>query len=330
MDLDPQRRRTTRHRARTGGPSQRATGDADRRSRPATAATTAHRTAARPGPTDRPGHPGVARQPEARKLLASRRCARSSRQAKDAGAQIISTSASFKAIKPTETVAYRFDNLDRVVDIAREAGLDVKLRMTWTPTWALDEAPVGARQAPRSDAELARWEKFVRDVMRHVDGKVGYVEVWTEPNSLSATGRPARTRSSSPACSTSARAPSTSVAPDTKVIAGGLRGNDVGYLDGAVRRLRRRSGSSSTPFDMLGVEPFNGGAAPEAYDEGQIYQVDPFGEVDGNFLGFESLRDVMVEHGDEDRADLHHAVRLLHERQQGQPGRGRRHPRART
>ena len=59
-------------------------------------------------------------------------------------------------------------------------------------------------------------------------------------------------------------------------------------------------GLARTPFDMLGVEPFNGGRAPENDDPGQIYQVDPYGDVDGNFLGFESLRDVMVEHGDDD------------------------------
>ena len=51
---------------------------------------------------------------------------------------------------------------------------------------------------------------------------------------------------------------------------------------------------------MLGVEPFNGGAPPDEYDEGNIYSVDPFGDVDGNFLGFERLRDVMVDHGDND------------------------------
>ena len=40
--------------------------------------------------------------------------------------------------------------------------------------------------------------------------------------------------------------------------------------------------------------------APDDYEEGRIYQVDPFGDVDGNFLGFETLRDIMVQHGDKD------------------------------
>ena len=218
--------------------------------------------------------------------------------AKEAGASIISTSASFKAIKPTEDGPYRFDNLDRVVDIAAAAGLDVKLRMTWTPSWALDEDPIGARQPPRSEAELARWETFVRDVMQHVDGKVGYVEVWTEPNSFRYWPTGPDPVEFARLLDASSRAIH-DVAPGTKVVAGGLRGNDIGFLT-AMYDAFEEIGLARTPFDMLGVEPFNGGRAPENDDPGQIYQVDPYGDVDGNFLGFESLRDVMVEHGDDD------------------------------
>ncbi|GAB3263439.1 hypothetical protein [Nocardioides dilutus] len=219
-------------------------------------------------------------------------------KARAAGAGIISTSASFKALKPTEEGAYRFENLDRVVDLAREAGLEVKLRMTWTPRWALDEDPVGARQAPRSDAELARWETFVRDVMRHVDGKVGYVEVWTEPNSQRYWPTGPDPVEFARLLDVSSRAIH-SASPDVQVIAGGLRGNDIGFLQEMYDAFETL-GLEGTPFDMLGVEPFNGGAAPEAYDEGQIYTVEPYGQVDGNFLGFETLRDIMVQHGDGD------------------------------
>jgi O-antigen/teichoic acid export membrane protein len=221
-------------------------------------------------------------------------------QAADAGASVISTSASFKAIKPIQSGPYRFDNLDRVVDSAAAAGLDVKLRMTWTPDWALDEPPVGARQAPRSEAELARWETFVRDVMQHVDGKVDYVEVWTEPNSQRYWPTGPDPVEFARLLDVSSRAIH-DVAPDAMVIAGGLRGNDVGFLE-AMYDAFETIGLADTPFDMLGVEPFNGGADPETYDEGNVYSVDPFGEVDGNFLGFETLRDVMVEHGDDDLA----------------------------
>jgi len=219
-------------------------------------------------------------------------------KAQAAGASIISTSASFKAIQPRAAGPYRFDNLDLVVRLANEAGLDVKLRMTGTPTWALDEPAVGPRQAPRSDAELARWETFVRDVMQHVDGKVGYVEVWTEPDSLRYWPTGPDPVEFARLLDVSSRAIH-GVDPDTTVIAGGLRGNDIGYLEGMYDAFET-IGLEKTPFDMLGVEPFNGGAPPEENIEGNTYTVDPFGVVDGNFLGFESLRDIMVDNGDDD------------------------------
>jgi hypothetical protein len=219
-------------------------------------------------------------------------------KAQRAGATIISTSANFRSLKPTEDGPYRWDNLDRVVDLASEAGLSVKLRMVWPPVWAYDERPVMPRQAPRSDAELAVWEGFVRDVMEHVEGKVGYVEVWTEPDSLRYWPTGPDPVEFARLLDVSARAIH-EVSPETKVVAGGLRGNAVGYLE-ALYEAFDKIGLESTPFDMLGVEPFNGGRPPEEYDEGRIYQVDPFGDVDGNFLGFETLHEVMADHGDGD------------------------------
>ena len=219
-------------------------------------------------------------------------------KAKDAGASVISTSASFRALKPQQDTPYRFENLDRVVDLANAAGLDVKLRMTGVPNWALDEPPVAARQAPRSDAELGRWETFVDQVMRHVQGKVQYVEVWTEPNSQRYWPTGPDPVEFARLLDVSSRAIH-AVDADVKVVSGGLRGNDVGFLK-ALYDAVDTIGLDAAPFDMLGVEPFNGGDAPEAYDKGQVYTVEPFGEVDGNFLGFESLRDVMLNRGDQD------------------------------
>lgn len=219
-------------------------------------------------------------------------------KAKDAGATVISTSASFRALKPVAGGAYRFENLDRVVNIASAEGLDVKLRMTGTPSWALDDGATNPRQAPRSDAELAKWETFVGDVMRHLDGKVQYVEVWTEPNSQRYWPTGPDPVEFARLLDVSARAIHT-VDPDTAVVSGGLRGNDVGYLR-ALYDAFDTIGLAAPPFDMLGVEPFNGGGDPAAYDEGLVYTVEPFGDVDGNFLGFESLHNVMVKNGDRD------------------------------
>jgi hypothetical protein len=273
-----------------GGPSSSAGATKDPQEQPGDC----ERTATRPGPAIDLGIQ-ASRGKQRKHSLTEAQVDALVGKAKTAGATIISTSANFKSLKPTENGPYQFDNLDRVADAAAEAGLTVKLRMVWAPDWAFDEAPQ-PRQAPRSDAELARWETFVRDVMKHVKGKVGYVEVWTEPDSF-------RYWPTGPDPVEFARLLDVSskvihqVSPDTKVVTGGLRGNDIGYLEKLYEAFDA-IGLKKAPFDMLGVEPFNGGMAPDDYEEGRIYQVEPFGQVDGNFLGFESLRDIMVDHGD--------------------------------
>jgi hypothetical protein len=89
------------------------------------------------------------------------------------------------------------------------------------------------------------------------------------------------------------------VAPQVQVVSGGLRGNDLGYLD-ALYDAFDTIGVHGTPFDLLGVEPFSNGAAPQLVDPGAVYEQQPFGTVDGNFLGFTGLHDIMTAHGDSD------------------------------
>ena len=104
--------------------------------------------------------------------------------AKDAGATVISTTASFRALQPEAGHAVplrRHGHGDR----ARPGPPGSRSGCGWSGcrTWALDEPIGAARQPPETDAELARWATFVRDVLEHVDGQVSYVEIWNEPNS---------------------------------------------------------------------------------------------------------------------------------------------------
>ena len=232
--------------------------------------------------------------------------------AKEAGAQVISTTASFRALQPVEGIPYRFDGMDRVISAARDAGLQVRLRLMTMPRWALDEPNGTVRQPPRTDAELARWAGFVRDVMRHVDGKVDFVEVWNEPNAQKYwTTGPDPVEFTRLLATTYAVV--NEVSPDTQVISGGLNGNDIGFLE-QMYEAADTIGLEATPFDQLGVHPFAGAAAPDEVDPAEIYERDPYGLFDANFTGFESLHDVMAENGDGDAPRLHHPVRLLHRR----------------
>ncbi|MBJ7356904.1 hypothetical protein [Nocardioides sp.] len=217
--------------------------------------------------------------------------------AKAAGADVISTTASFRALQPREGGSYRFEGMDRVISAARDAGLEVRLRLMLMPRWALDEPNGTLRQPPRSDAELAHWAQFVGDVMRHVDGEVAFVEVWNEPNAQ-------KYWTTGPDPVEFARLLDTTydvvkeAAPEATVISGGLNGNDIGFLEKTYEAMET-IGLETTPFDQLGVHPFAGAAAPEEIDPGEIYERDPYGLFDANFTGFETLHDVMADNGDE-------------------------------
>ena len=218
--------------------------------------------------------------------------------AKVAGAQVISTTASFRALQPLEPVPYRFDGMDRVIAAARDAGLQVRLRLMTMPRWALDEPNGSIRQPPRTDAELARWAGFVRDVMQHVDGKVDFVEVWNEPNAQKYwTTGPDPVEFTRLLATTFAVV--NEVSPETQVVSGGLNGNDIGFLERMYEAVDT-IGLEVTPFDQLGVHPFAGAAAPDEVDPAGIYERDPYGLFDANYTGFEGLHDVMAEHGDGD------------------------------
>jgi hypothetical protein len=80
-------------------------------------------------------------------------------------------------------------------------------------------------------------------------------------------------------------------------VSGGLRGNDVGYLEALFDAFETIE-APVTPFDFLGVEPFNGGASPDVNDPGEVYEQEPFGVVDGNFLGYQQLHNVLRAYGE--------------------------------
>lgn len=237
------------------------------------------------------------------------------RRAESAGASIISTAASWSSLKPEGDRPYDWANLDMVVDAARDRGLQVRLQVMTMPEWATDDPgdlppvvggppPAGAGpsdpeewRAPRSDLELARWQRFVRDLVVHVQGRVQYLEVWNEPNTwefwptgpdpeafvrlLDATYDVVK-----------------DVDPRITVVSGGLSGNDVGFLEDVYDARDALLGEDATIFDQVGLHPFSGDRAPDVEQESWVYDRPPFGTYDGNFLGFERAHQLMEERGD--------------------------------
>ncbi len=217
--------------------------------------------------------------------------------ARAAGAEVISTTSSFRTMQPREDVPIQFEYIDRTIGAARSAGLQVRLQLVGMPDWALDE-PEHERQAPRSEAELETWAAFVTKVMRHVNGKVDYLEVWNEPNENKwwPTGPdPLEFARLLDVTYTAVH----TVSPQTKVVSGGLASNDIGYLKWVYKGFDQL-GLKASPFDMVGAHPFAGDHAPDSVDPGKRYERNPFGLYDENFTGFMGLHDVMARHGDED------------------------------
>lgn len=255
------------------------------------------RGADRPGPRVDLGVQAATGDPEA-PLRSYEEIRQLVRLAERAGASVISTTASFRALQPKPGMPYRFTGMDRVIGAARSAGMEVRLRVIGMPDWALDEPTGKPRQPPETEAELQRWATYVENLMRHVRGKVSYVEIWNEPNSQAYW-------STGPDPVAFMRLLATTyeivhrVAPATKVVSGGLIGNDIGYLE-EMYAAADTLGLDSSPFDLLGVHPFTNGAAPADVDPARRYDREPWGPFDENFTGFTALHDVMAENGDED------------------------------
>ncbi|HET6938778.1 MAG TPA: oligosaccharide flippase family protein, partial [Nocardioides sp.] len=216
--------------------------------------------------------------------------------ARDAGAEVISTSTSFTTMQPSPDGPMRFAYIDKTIRAAHADGLQVRLQVAGMPRWGLDD-PTSANQPPRSDAELEVWADLVTRLVQHVQGRIDYLEVWNEPNDTKwwPTGPDPEQFARLLGVTYSAVH---AISPTIQVVSGGLASNDIGYLE-KVYEAFRTLGYPATPFDLLGSHPFSGDHAPDSVDPAKRYDRDPFGLYDENFSGFTGLHAVMAEHGDE-------------------------------
>ena len=213
-----------------------------------------------------------------------------------AGADVVSTDVGWPDVQPTRGTAPRWEGLDRLLAAAAGRGLQVRVQLVGMPAWALDEGAASEEaarwQPPRSAAELRRWRGFVRDALRHLDGRADLVEIWNEPDN------PAYwTTGVDPAAFARLLETTAPVvrrwAPDARIVTGGLAANDIGYLE----RLYSALGPGERPFDLVGVHPFTGSRPPTSQDPAARYETE-LGTEDLTFTGFRDLHEVMAENGD--------------------------------
>ncbi len=174
-----------------------------------------------------------------------------------AGASIISTTASWRDLRPDPTAPYDWTALDDVIDRAGAAGMRVRLQLQGMPTWAVTgSAPDGEWRPPLTEQELAAWSTFVSDLMLHVRGRVDYVEIWDEPNEADHWTPGPDPRAYSALLQASYPLVKR-IDPEVVVVSGGLSTNDLGYLTELYGALDDSPGERR-PFDMLGLHRSGG------------------------------------------------------------------------
>jgi hypothetical protein len=196
--------------------------------------------------------------------------------AKEAGATIISTTVHFDALQDRQGEPPQYDGLDLTAQAAHAAGLKLRVTVYGMPAWDYDQAPTGnGIAAPRSSAELARWRAHLTALLEHLRGRLDYLEVWPEPNTEAYW-------SSGPEPTEYIRLLQESrkvvqaASPRTRIISGGLSGNDFAFLDGMYE-----AAGTKLPFDLLGVHLYGAGDS----------------SVDAWLRGYRSMHELGLEHG---------------------------------
>jgi hypothetical protein len=221
------------------------------------------------------------------------------------GVTTISTAANWSALQPQSDRLPSWSQLDRLVDHARARGLKVRLRLGTTPAWLHPERVAGVPAAeaqwypPVSDAELARWQQFVTEVVTRYGGRLFGVETWNEPNEdmfWKPSPEPTQFAGVLRATYLAVKA----VQPALPVTSGGISHNDVGFLRQVYTALKAYYPDAANQnwfFDILGVHPYSGDRSPDETTP-KVTHAGRFGLIDENFSGMTLMRDAMAEAGD--------------------------------
>jgi hypothetical protein len=98
--------------------------------------------------------------------------------ARDAGIGWMKQQFSWEEIEPQGKGAFDWAKYDRIVDLAARYGLQVIARLDRPPDWTRQDN----RFKTRPPDDLEDYGDFVYEFVRRYRGRVGYVQIWNEPN----------------------------------------------------------------------------------------------------------------------------------------------------
>jgi hypothetical protein len=103
--------------------------------------------------------------------------------AQSAGIGWIKQQFSWEEIEPKGKGEFVWAKYDRIVDLAEQYGMQIVARLDRPPDWTRQDSAAGAsRFKTRPPDDLADYGDFVQAFVRRYSGRVGYIQIWNEPN----------------------------------------------------------------------------------------------------------------------------------------------------
>jgi hypothetical protein len=174
-----------------------------------------------------------------------------------------------------------FEQYDNAVNLAEEAGQKIIFVVGSSPSWASGSS--NTETPPENPADYAT---FIHYVAARYAGRVSAWEIWNEENTtrfwstgVNAAQYTALLKDAYPAVKLAD--------PNALVLFGGTSGNDYNFISEAYAAGARGS------FDVMAVHPYS------CHAPGTIVRESDGEIVGGAFLGYRTVHNVMVAHGDE-------------------------------
>ncbi|HEX8104492.1 MAG TPA: cellulase family glycosylhydrolase, partial [Solirubrobacteraceae bacterium] len=202
----------------------------------------------------------------------------------DLGARWVRVEINWREAEPApgQYHAWSFEQYDRAVKLARDAGAKVVIMVGKSPEWASGSADAGT--PPRDPADYARFVGHVAE--RYADAGVAAYEVWNEQNlrRFWSTGPDAAAYVKLLAA---AHGSIKAADPRASVVFGGLSTNDYAYVEAAY------AAGAARYFDVMAVHPYTCGVAPGRPARRGDGRISPT-----SFLGYREVRASMAARGD--------------------------------